>query len=280
MRSLLFILATALTLAAAAGSLRVGGMDAPHSVIVDPDTGAHYVSNIVGSPLAKDKNGFIAVLSASGAIEEENAIRSGRWGAVLNAPRGLAIQGAYLYVADIDTLRRFDKKKGNLLGNIDLSLLGARQLSGLTLDAGGSLYVSDTATDTIFRIEPHNNFMAGVFAKDPRLSSPTGLLHDACHKRLLVAGSQSGQILSVDGKGTIFPLFNRRFERPEGLAFDRDGNLIVSDFKAGAVYRIKNYSEVEILREKVVTPANLSFDFKNNRVLVPSFRGNLVFSLP
>ncbi len=277
---LCLLLAAALTLAAAADSLRAGGMNAPHSVITDPETGLYYVSNIVGTAQQKDNHGFIAVLDPSGKPLQEQFIRSGQDGAVLNAPRGLAIHGPYLYVADIDTLRRFDKKKGNLLGSIDLSLIGARQLNGLAFDTEGRLYAADTLSNTIFRVEPQNNFLATVFAKDPRLGNPSGLLHDARHKRLLVAGAQSGRILSVDGKGTLFPLLNKQFENPQGIAFDKAGNLIVADFKAGVVYRIKNYSEVEVLRKNVVTPAQLSFDFRRNRVLVPSFKGNLVFSLP
>jgi hypothetical protein len=116
-----------------AQAFELRGMDRPASFIVDPSTGTHYVSNVVGSSKAKDNSAFIAKIDAEGKLIDRDFIRSGRNGVTLNAPKGLAISGNDLYVADIDAVRRFDKNSGKLLGVVDLKLLGAKYLYGLVL---------------------------------------------------------------------------------------------------------------------------------------------------
>src|SRR5690554_3474022 len=66
----------------------------PESAVYDPVRKLVYVSNINGSPTELDANGFITALSPDGAIVEL------KWVEGLHAPKGLAIQGDRLYVAD------------------------------------------------------------------------------------------------------------------------------------------------------------------------------------
>src|SRR5712691_7878176 len=90
----------------------VEGFLTPESVLHDPVQDIYFVSNINGSPTAKDNNGFISRVRPDGAVENLKFIEGGHGGVTLNAPKGLAIRGDTLWVADIDVVRSFDAKTG------------------------------------------------------------------------------------------------------------------------------------------------------------------------
>jgi len=263
-----------------AQAFQLRGMDGPACFIVDPVTGMHYVSNVVGSPRAKDGTAYIAKIDSEGKLIDRHFIGSGKNGITLNAPKYLAILGDDLYVADIDVVRRFDKNSGKLLGTIDLALLGAKFLNGLALGSDGRLFVSDTMANAIFKIDLKKNYQVTILARGPGLGHPQGIVYENRHQRLLVTTSNSGKIIAVDMKGQLLTVYRGAFKDLDGIDLDGQGNMIVSDFAAGKIFRIKKYSSLETLRKNMVTPAGISFDHKNNRVLVPSYEGNVVFTIP
>lgn len=265
---------------AASYGFRLDGLRTPESFIVDPATGIYYVSNVNGAPREKDNNGFISKIDPSGKPIDLQFIAGGKNQVELNAPKGLAIAGRNLYVTDIDAVRRFDPDTGRLLGTIDFKAAGGVFLNDLAVDTDGKLYVSDTFGNAIFKIDPANNFQVTIVSKNPALGNPNGLVYDAPRQRLIVVTWGTGKILSVDMNGKIAQIVNESFKNLDGIDFDREGNLIVSSFSDGKIYRIKKFSKVEVLKENIVTPADISFDYKNNQVLVPSFDGNIIFTFP
>src|SRR5204863_310120 len=86
----------------------VEGFLTPESVLHDPAQDIYFVSNINGGPTTKDNNGFISRVRPDGAVENLKFIEGGHGGATLNAPKGLALRGDTLWVADIDMVRSFD----------------------------------------------------------------------------------------------------------------------------------------------------------------------------
>src|SRR6185503_17852593 len=93
-------------------TLTIAGFSTPESVLHDSVQDIYLVSNINGSPTAKDNNGFISRVRPDGAIENLNFIEGGRAGVTLNAPKGLAVTGDTLWVADIDVVRAFNARTG------------------------------------------------------------------------------------------------------------------------------------------------------------------------
>jgi len=273
---LTFIFCTLFSLSAHAFELR--GMDKPACFIIDPDTGMYYVANVAGSRRIKDSTAHITKIYPDGKRIDRLFIRSGRHGIVLNAPNGLAILGNDLFVADIDVVRRFDKNSGRLTGIIDLKLLGARSLHSIAISPEGLLFVSDTGSNTIFKIDLNMSYRVTILARGEGLGPPKGMVYENRHQRLLVTTSNSGKIIAVDMQGQFLTVYKGEFKGLDGIDLDRQGDIIVADFTAGKIVRIKKYSTVEILREHMVTPAGLSFDTRNNQVLVPSFDGNMVFT--
>ena len=91
----------------------VSGFETPESVVHDSIADCYLVSNVgIGNPGALDRNGFISKVSPTGAILELDWIRHGARRVTLNGPKGLALHGDALYVADVDTLRIFDRITG------------------------------------------------------------------------------------------------------------------------------------------------------------------------
>ena len=262
-------------------SFQVKDMETPESFIVDAKTGTYYVSNVDGNPLEKDRQGFISKIGTDGRLINLRFIDSINSGGTLNAPKGMAIWEDDLYVTDIDRVLRFDKQTGKLRGVIDLTALGAVSLEDLTDDGEQALFVSDMIGNTIYKIEPRKGWRVTNYASGSKLAQPNGLLYDKRLKRLIIASWKTGRLLGLNSDGSVIVLFkNPELKTLDGLAFDSRGNILFSSFLRGKVYRLKKYTMLEVLRENIITPANISVDKKNNLVLVPSLRGNLVFTFP
>src|SRR5262249_52756837 len=81
------------------------GFKTPESVLYDPEQDLYLVSNINGKPIDADSNGFISKVSPEGKVVELMWIDGSKKTSSLNAPKGLAISGNLLYVADITFVR-------------------------------------------------------------------------------------------------------------------------------------------------------------------------------
>src|SRR6185295_5962121 len=78
------------------------------SVIYDKANDVLYVSNIDGTPDAKDGNGFISAVALDGTV------KSLKWVTGMDAPKGLGIFGGKLYATDIDKIVEIDIASGKI----------------------------------------------------------------------------------------------------------------------------------------------------------------------
>jgi sugar lactone lactonase YvrE len=160
-------------------------------------------------------------------------------------PTGLAIDNAgVLYVScrSDGTIQRVTPD-----GRSQLWVEGMGIATGLAFDAQKNLFVGDRS-GTIFKISPDRQIF--VFATlEPSIAayhlafSPAGELY--------VAGpttSSYDRICRINHQGEV-QLFYRGLGRPQGLAFDRDGNLYVAASKGGGrgIVRITPGGEAELV---------------------------------
>ena len=264
----------------AALALQVTGLKNPACFIVDTATGAYYIANENGGPTERDNNGFITKLDKTGKVLKLKFIEGGTDGVTLHAPKGLAILGKTLYVSDISTVRMFDLATGRPLGDIDLSALKVDFLTGLAMDGTGLLYIADTGSDTILKVDTRRGSKPTVFVKDAALAGPYGLAVNPATGSLVAVSWNEGKIFEVARDGALKVLFsnsffNARFSNLAGVDFDAFGNMYVSDFSQGKVMRIDPDFRIQTIAEFLTTPASVGIDRKNHLILIPYLSGNV-----
>ena len=148
----------------------------PESVVFDKENNILYVSNMQGDPFSKDGNGFISKVDLDGNIVKL------KWIEGLHAPKGLAISKGKLYVGDVDQLIEIDIKTGKISKKLDAA--GASFLNDVTVDTYGNVYVSDTFTDTIYRLNKFGQLTTWLYS--PKLEAPNGLHYE---KGQIIVGS-------------------------------------------------------------------------------------------
>jgi len=271
------ILALILSSSAAAAAPKLlweaKGLAQPESVVQDPATGAIYVSNINGAIMQKDGNGFIAKLSPDGKMIER------QWAKGLNAPTGLAVYDRKLYVADVDQLVEINIASGEIANRYDAK--GATFLNDVAVDGEGTVYASDTPSNTIWRLK--DGSFEPLLANDA-LNGPNGLLVQG--DTLIVASlgkvpsqGQKGELgglvtislkdLAVKKLGDGPPIGNL-----DGIELLKPGAYLVTDWAAGALYRIDVKGKAERLIDLNQGSADLTYLPAKKMVLIPMMLDN------
>lgn len=278
MRSLFLLIAWLLLFCAEARAApkllwETKGLAQPESAVVDPATGAIFVSNIVGAVMQKDGNGFIAKLGGEGKILTR------QWVKGLDAPTGLALYDRTLYVADIDQLVAINAASGEIVKRYPAK--GATFLNDVAVDPEGTVYVSDTPTNTIWRLKD-GSFEPWV-AND-KLNGPNGLLVQG--DTLIVASlgkiSGVGQKKEIAGlwqislkDQTVSPLGSGKpIGNLDGLALLQPGVFLVTDWGAGALYRVDSKGKAELLIDLNQGSADLAYLPDKKVVLIPMMLDN------
>jgi len=241
MRFVIGLLAALLVCDAAAAEpklvFEVKGLEQPESVVQDPATGALYVSNIVGAVMQKDGNGYIAKLKPDGTIATKSWVKG------LNAPTGLALHDRTLYVADVDELIEINVASGEIAKRYPAK--GAIFLNDVAVGEDGTVYVSDTPMNTIWRLK--DGTFEPWFANDV-LNGPNGLLVQ--DGKLIVASfgklpgegqkQELGGLLAVDiEKQAVSTVGNNdKLGNLDGLQALQPGIYLVTDWAAGGLYRV------------------------------------------
>ncbi len=281
-KSTLWIIILGTLISSHASAFKLSGFETPESFLVDPEDGSYYVSNISGDPLAKDSNGYISKITANGNTVVQKFIGEKKDEMPLHAPKGLLISGKILFVTDIDTVKGFYKSNGKPAVLVDLAGWNVTFLNDLAMDKDGLIYVSDMLANRIFSINPKKNYEVKLFKSGPELGNPNGLMVNPKTKYLMVVTWGSGQILEIDRRtGKVF-VVKKGLMGLDGIDSDGEGNLYVSSFQKGEIYKIPNLGRgtLTTFEGGLKTPADISFDRKRKEVLVPSFEGNTVETVP
>lgn len=262
------------------------GLATPESVFHDDAKDVYLVSNINGQPLDVDNNGFISRLSPDGKVETLKWIEGGKNKVTLNAPKGLAVMGDNLYVADLDTVRIFDRNSGAPNGEVKIA--GATFLNDIAVTSDGHVLVSDSAlkasktgfdptgSDAVWSIDKQKK--ATPLAKSKDLGAPNGLLSlkDKTTDKTWVVTFGSGELYSLDEKGKKADAKKLPKGSLDGIVLLANGDLLVSSWEASTVYRGKPGGDFTPVIEDVKAPADLGYDLKRGRLLVPLFQSDEV----
>ena len=253
------------------------GLSNPESVIYDKKLNHLYVSNINGSGVEKDGNGFISIISLDGKMVQE------KWVIGLNAPKGLAISGRTLYTSDIDELVAIDINSGRIINKFKVD--DAKFLNDVAATRSGDIYVSDMALNRIHLLT-EDSF--NIWLENEKLESPNGLLVLGDD---IILGSWGKM---TDGFATEVPGHLKRISiedktiksigdgssvgNLDGVEIDNDGNFYVTDWMNGKLLYIKQTGEVSILLDLPQGSADHEFITGKNLILIPLMMDNKLLS--
>ena len=259
-------------------------LQGPESARYDRDLDVWFVSNINGTPLQKDNNGYISRLRPDGTPYSVKFIEGGKKGVTLNAPKGLAISGDTLWVADIDFARAFNKRTGELIANV--STQGkARFLNGAAVGPDGAVYMTDTGVlfgskgevshpgpDQIFRITRGGAKPALASSK---LEGPNGITWDPRQKRFVIVSFLGKGIFGWKPGDKDVESLGSGPGQQDGVVFLPDGRLLVTSWTDSSLFVLENGQSRKVAT-KVPSPADIDVEPKDSRVAVPLLMENRV----
>jgi hypothetical protein len=231
-----------------------GPFDMPESAIFDDAHNRIVLSVIGGNPGEADGDGALALLSPEGDILDP------AWITGLDAPKGMAIIGSTLLVADLTRLHEIDLTTGTLSRSLDVE--GAVFLNDVTSD-GQQAFVSDLLANRILR------YSAGAvtpWLEDTALHHPNGLLLD--DDRLLVGSwgqglredfttEQPGSLLSIDLEDQSITVLAAGVGNLDGVA-KIDGHLLVNDWITGKLFEVGDEGLFRLVAEHTSGLADIS----------------------
>jgi sugar lactone lactonase YvrE len=257
----------------------VTGFSTPESALYDAGADVIYVSNINGTPSEVDDNGFISAVLPDGSVKELKWIDGAKDDIELDAPKGMALSGGTLWVADITVVRKFDAVTGKPTGEVKVD--GASFLNDVVADGEGGVFVTDSGLDAKFEatgsdavLHVHKDGKVTPVIKNKDLGHPNGVWLTA-DGNLWVVTFGSGELYSVPAKGGAA-------SRPEKLAKGQldgilqidGGDLMVSSWEGSAVFRGKPGGPWTEVASGLEAPADIGWDSKRKALLVPQFQNN------
>ncbi len=267
--------------------VRDAGFATPESVMHDPLRDLYFVANINGSPLAEDDNGFISAVSAEGEVLELKWIDGASDSVTLNAPKGIAVTQGYLYVTDITTIRRFDRRTGAPRGEVPIP--GATFLNDITATEDGAVYFTDSGlkagagglepsgTDAVYRLRPDGTL--DTLARGEALGRPNGIA--VVGDTIWVVSFGSGELYRVENGAKAGAVKLPRGSL-DGLVV-YNGDAFISSWDGESVWRGPVAGGAGGFREAITglaAPADIGHDLWRNRLLIPLFNDNQVRFVP
>ncbi len=248
----------------AAIALTVDSLDEPEAVRYDPELAVYFVANINGDDLGKDGNGYISRITRDGKVDSLKFIAGGRGGATLNAPKGMAIAGDTLWVADIDAARAFDKRTGKPITTVNL-VRQAKYLNDAAVGPDGAIYFTDTGTNRVFRVAEGKGAVALEFKG---LQGPNGITWDSANSKFVIvpfegtsiylwAPGDSVPTVAVEGPG-----------KTDGIEALGDGRFVVSTWTDSSLFVLED-NRITKLVAGLPSAADIGIDRERGRIAVP-----------
>ncbi|HEX8347214.1 MAG TPA: SMP-30/gluconolactonase/LRE family protein [Actinoplanes sp.] len=146
------------------------------------------------------------------------------------ADLGVAERSAPGTVFQSSGLGIFDLATGRVQHHVPLTgIPGGHLANDIAVDHSGNAYVTDTASDGVYRVDPAGR--ADVLVRDPRLTGPTGGLNGIVRHPdgfLLAVHHTTGELWRIGTDGSLRPVeLDQPLVGGDGLALLPSGALVV-----------------------------------------------------
>lgn len=236
-------------------------LKAPESVKYDANANLLYVSNI--GEFGKAGTGSISKVGLDGKIIKKD------WVTGLTDTKGLGIYKNKLYAAENSTVAVIDIDKGTIIERITID--SAQMLNDVTIDSRGIVYVSDTKTAKVHKIE---NGKPSVYLEN--LKDANGLL--AVNNDLYILADKKLQKADANKKLTI--IADGLEGGADGIEMSGSNEFIVTGWE-GIIYSVKSDGSKQTLldtREKKINSADLGYDPVSKTLYIPEMMQNAVMA--
>lgn len=263
--------------AAPLSTQKISGLKMPESVVQATD-GRVFVSEING--FGVDGDGQISVIEAG----QVTLFAKG-----LDDPKGLAIIGQSLYVADNKRILKL-ALSGPKQGQAEVFAAATAFpvtplfLNDLEADLAGNLYVSDSGDlkgkgGAVYQINAQGQVRLLINGQqDNRILAPNGLLMDDTGDVLMVVDFASGILYSYNLATKQLLDIADGFGGGDGVLHHANGSMFVSDWKNGKVFRLDMNGEVTPLAATYQSAADIALTKDEKVLMVPDMKaGELDF---
>lgn len=241
------------------------GLVGSECVRYDAEADRYVVSNLNGPD-----PGFVSIITPDGGVEALKWIDGTASG--LADPLGLFIAGSKLYLADVDTVRIYDRHTGAAMSAIRVP--GAQRLNDLAVTGDGTIYVTDSAKPdqpgALYRISPQGKVTEWV-ARNDALEKPNGIA--VMPDGTIVHGGRGVNLVFRNSAGRILRERSLPTGRIDGIVAMADGGLLVASQDGHAVYHVApGNGPITQVAKDIEIPAAIGYDTKRNRLIVPQIK--------
>ncbi len=250
---------------------KITGLKSPESVVQGKD-GSLYISEIV--EFGKNGDGQISKVDKKGNV---TVLAKG-----LDDPKGLAMIGDKLYVADINRIIEVNKDGTWQVYGAQMAFPGTPVfLNDLEADKLGNLYVSDSGDlksgGVIYKIAKGGAPITVVSdSKNPDILAPNGLLFEG-RNNLLSVDFESGILYRVNLSTGATTKIAEGFGGGDGLVKTKAGKIIISDWKTGKIYELVG-GKARLIKDGYKASADMAITNDGKYLMVPDMKaGELDF---
>jgi hypothetical protein len=230
-------------------------VNTPESVLPDLKNNLLYVSLIEGGPWDVDGKGGIGHMTTAGTKYDS------LWISGLNAPKGLGMYKDKMYAADISEVVVVDIPKGKLLKKIPIE--GASGLNDITVTDNGVVFVSDSKTGRIWKLENETPvlYLENVTGANGLKSVKDGLVY-----------AKGPALMIVDDKKQIRQIADIGHDI-DGIEPIGNGDYLATSW-VGYIYYVYANGQTELLLDTHIekkNTADIGYDQVKKIVYVPTF---------
>ena len=257
---------------------KITGLKTPESVVQAKD-GRIFISEI--NEMGKDGDGQITVIDTGG---KASVFSKG-----LDDPKGLAIIGDNLYVADKNKIIKITPDgKSSIFTATDAFSVPPQFFNDLEADPQGNLYVSDSGDimgtgkgGIIYKIDANGQVKMLIDGKqDERVMAPNGLLADDTGDVLIFVDFTSGVLYTFNQKTQALTDIAKGFGGGDGVVHHSNGTMYVSDWKSGKVFSVDTKGDVTLLKEGYQSAADIAITKDEAYLMVPDMKAGELDFIP
>lgn len=232
----------------------------PESVEYDPVGDRYFVSNT--------SSGVIKQRDQAGTVTD--------FASVSPAPYGLEIMGDVLYACSGGTIKGYSLADGTLVYTRNLN---GSFLNGLATD-GSYLYVTDFSAARIYKVDPIGDSHSTLVSNTS--GTPNGIVWRPGTDELLVAfWGGSAAVKSFDrNTGLLGATQATTLTNIDGITIDCLDRVLIASWTPDRISAFTWGEPTPVFTDLMVpglnNPADIDFDFTNNRVCIPNAGNNTV----